>query len=102
MRRRLEDEDRVSAWILTQSTNKKSFFSVVTLQRRSTLEANLHSMEVELESVRVQLEEEAEARLDLERQLSKANQDCLSWKSKYDHECTTHTEEIEELRYVKL
>ena len=60
----------------------------------------MHSVEIELESVRVQLEEEAEARLDLERQLSKANQDCLSWKSKYDHACTSHTEEIEELRYV--
>ena len=58
----------------------------------------MHSVEIELESVRVQLEEEAEARLDLERQLSKANQDCLSWKSKYDHQCTAHTEEVEELR----
>ena len=55
-------------------------------------------MEIELESVRVQLEEEAEARLDLERQLSKANQDVLTWKSKYDHECAAHTEEVEELR----
>jgi len=76
LRRRFEDEER----------------------RRSTLESNLHSVEIELESVRVQLEEEAEARLDLERQLSKANQDCLSWKSKYDHQCTAHTEEVEELR----
>lgn len=58
-------------------------------------------MEIELESVRVQLEEEAEARLDLERQLSKANQDCLSWKSKYDQTCLSHTEEIEEIRYFK-
>ncbi|EFX65159.1 paramyosin, long form-like [Daphnia pulex] len=76
LRRRFEDEER----------------------RRSTLEGSLHSVEIELESVRVQLEEEAEARLDLERQLSKANQDCLSWKSKYDHACTSHTEEIEEIR----
>ncbi|KAK4017102.1 paramyosin, long form [Daphnia magna] len=76
LRRRFEDEER----------------------RRSTLEGNLHSVEIELESVRVQLEEEAEARLDLERQLSKANQDCLSWKSKYDQTCLSHTEEIEEIR----
>lgn len=53
---------------------------------------------MELESVRVQLEEEAEARLDLERQLSKANQDSLTWKSKYESECSARTEEIEELR----
>ena len=67
-------------------------------QRRSSLETSLHSLEVELESVRVQLEEEAEARLDLERQLSKANQDSMTWKSKYEHECTARTEEVEEMR----
>ncbi len=74
------------------------FFSSDDNQRRSTLEGNLHSVEIELESVRVQLEEEAEARLDLERQLSKANQDAMTWKSKYDHECAARTEEVEELR----
>lgn len=41
-------------------------------RRRSLLEANLHQVEIELESVRVQLEEESEARLDLERQLVKS------------------------------
>lgn len=55
-------------------------------------------MEVELESVRVQLEEEAEARLDLERQLVKANGDAQSWKSKYETEVNAHIEEVEELR----
>ncbi|EFX68388.1 hypothetical protein DAPPUDRAFT_114594 [Daphnia pulex] len=63
---------------------QKKFISVL-LKRRSPLEGNLHSVEIELESIRVQLEEEAEACLDLERQLSKVNQDCLSWKSKYEH-----------------
>lgn len=41
-------------------------------RRRSLLEANLHQVEIELESVRIQLEEESEARLDLERQLVKS------------------------------
>lgn len=41
-------------------------------RRRSLLEANLHQVEVELESIRIQLEEESEARLDLERQLVKS------------------------------
>lgn len=68
------------------------------LQRRSLLEANLHSVEVELESVRVQLEEESEARLDLERQLIKANGESQAWKSKYDSEASARAEEIEELR----
>lgn len=55
-------------------------------------------MEVELESVRVQLEEESEARLDLERQLIKANGESLAWKSKYDSEAAARAEEVEELR----
>lgn len=62
------------------------------------LEASLHQVETELESVRVQLEEESEARLDLERQLVKANGDAQTWKSKYDSEATARAEEVEELR----
>ena len=67
-------------------------------QRRSSLESTLHSIEVELESVRVQLEEECEARLDLERQVSKANSDALNWKSKFESESAAHSEEVEEMR----
>lgn len=72
------------------------------MQRRSSLEASLHQVEVELESVRVQLEEEAEARLDLERQLVKANGDAATWKSKYDSEAAARQEEVEEIRYVPV
>lgn len=64
------------------------------------MEASLHQVEVELESVRVQLEEEAEARLDLERQLVKTSSDCLTWKSKYESEAAARTEEVEEIRLV--
>lgn len=70
----------------------------MNFQRRSLLEANLHQVETELESVRVQLEEESEARLDLERQLVKANGDVQTWKSKYDGEAAARAEEVEELR----
>ena len=62
------------------------------------MESNLHQVETELESVRVQLEEESEARLDLERQLVKANGDVQTWKSKYDGEAAARAEEVEELR----
>lgn len=55
-------------------------------------------MEVELESIRVQLEEESEARLDLERQLVRANGEATTWKSKYETESSARAEEIEELR----
>lgn len=58
-------------------------------------------MEVELESLKVQLEEESEARIELERQLQKANSDAAAWKSKYDAEVIAHADECEEMRYEK-
>jgi hypothetical protein len=56
-------------------------------------------LEVELESLKVQLDEECEARLELERQLTKANGDAAAWKSKYEAELQAHADEVEELRY---
>ena len=55
-------------------------------------------METELESIRRQLEEESEARLDLERQLVKAKADADNWRVKYENEALARAEEIEELR----
>lgn len=55
-------------------------------------------MEIELESVRVQLEEETEARLDLERQLTRANGEAQTWRSKYEGEAAARAEEVEEIR----
>lgn len=46
----------------------------------------------------MQLEEESEARLDLERQLVKANGECAHWRSKYEAESAARAEEIEEIR----
>ncbi len=54
---------------------------------------------MELESLKVQLDEESEARLELERQLTKANGDAAAWKSKYEAELQAHADEVEELRY---
>lgn len=51
-----------------------------------------------MESVRVQLEEESEARLDLERQLVKANGEVQHWRSKFEAEASARAEEIEEIR----
>lgn len=51
-------------------------------------------VEVELESVRVQLEEESEARLDIERQLVKANGEVSVWRSKYETEANARAEEV--------
>lgn len=58
----------------------------------------MHQVEIELESVRVQLEEETEARLDLERQLTRANGEAQGWRSKYEGEAAARAEEVEEIR----
>lgn len=55
-------------------------------------------VEIDLESVRVQLEEESEARLDLERQLVKSNGEVQHWRSKFEAEAAARAEEIEEIR----
>lgn len=75
-RRRLEDEER----------------------RRVSFEQQIHTLEMELESIKVQLDEESEIRLDVERQLSKVTGDAAGWKSKYETECMAHADEVEELR----
>lgn len=54
-------------------------------------------VEIELESVRVQLEEESEARLDLERQLVKANGEVSIWRSKYETEANARAEEVRKM-----
>lgn len=61
---------------------------------------NCQQVESELESVRIQLEEESEARLDIERQLVKANGEVQVWRSKYETEANARAEEvIEEKKY---
>lgn len=46
----------------------------------------------------MQLEEESEARLDLERQLVRSNGELQHWKSKFEAEAAARAEEIEEIR----
>lgn len=74
--------------------------SMSTLSKNTikTLICLILQVEIDLESVRVQLEEESEARLDLERQLVKSNGEVAQWRSKYESEASARAEEIEELR----
>lgn len=54
------------------------------------------SVEHDLDSFREQLEEEQEAKADLQRQLSKANAEVQLWRSKYESEGLARLEELEE------
>lgn len=58
------------------------------------------SVEHDLDSFREQLEEEQEAKADLQRQLSKANAEVQLWRSKYESEGLARLEELEESKYV--
>jgi hypothetical protein len=46
------------------------------------------------------VEEEAEGKADIQRQLSKANAEAQLWRSKYESEGVARAEELEEAKYV--
>lgn len=58
----------------------------------------MRSYEHECQSLREQMEEEAEGKSDLQRQLSKAYAEVQQWRAKYDGEGVSRMEEIEEAR----
>jgi hypothetical protein len=57
-------------------------------------------LEHDLDNLREQVEEEAEGKADIQRQLSKANAEAQLWRSKYESEGVARAEELEEAKYV--
>lgn len=66
------------------------------------MQAQLHQVQLELDSVRQALDEESAARSEAEHKLSLANTEISQWKSKFDAEVSLHHEEVEDLRSVFL
>lgn len=64
------------------------------------MQAQLHQVQLELDSVRQALDEESSARSEAEHKLSLANTEISQWKSKFDAEVSLHHEEVEDLRSV--
>ncbi|EJW70042.1 hypothetical protein WUBG_19053, partial [Wuchereria bancrofti] len=60
---------------------------------RSQLQAQLHQVQLELDSVRTALDEESAARAEAEHKLALANTEITQWKSKFDAEVALHHEE---------
>ena len=56
-------------------------------------------MNADLDGVRETLEEEQESKAELQRLLSKANNEAQQWRSKYENEGANKAEELEEARY---
>lgn len=69
---------------------------ILVNQERATAMGKYRSVEHDLDSFREQLEEEQEAKADLQRQLSKANAEVQLWRSKYESEGLARLEELEE------
>ena len=65
-------------------------------QARQKLQSEMRNMHSDLDGIREQLEEEQEARSDLQRALSKANTEAQQWRAKYESEGTSRAEELEE------
>lgn len=53
-------------------------------------------MHADMDAVREQLEEEQESKSDVQRQLSKANNEIQQWRSKFESEGANRTEELED------
>jgi len=58
--------------------------------------AQLRALESEKDSLRDHLEEEAEAKAELQRLLSKSNNECQQWRAKFESEGLGKMEEYEE------
>lgn len=69
-------------------------------RERAVLLGKFRNLEHDIDGIREQLEEEAEAKADLQRQLSKANAESQMWRQKYETEGVARAEELEESKYV--
>ena len=56
------------------------------------------NLEHDLDGLREAQEEEAEAKIDLQRQLSKTNAELQMWRSKYESEGVARAEELEDAK----
>ncbi|XP_037042171.1 myosin heavy chain, muscle isoform X14 [Bradysia coprophila] len=67
-------------------------------RERATLLGKFRNLEHDLDNLREQVEEEAEGKADLQRQLSKANAESQVWRSKYESDGVARSEELEEAK----
>ena len=58
----------------------------------------MSNYQLECQQIREQLEDEQEAKSEVQRQLSKANAETQQWRAKYEGEGLLRAEELEEQR----
>lgn len=52
------------------------------------------------DSLKEQLEEEQESKLELQRLVSKLNSDVTLWRSRHEADSIQHSDELEEAKYI--
>lgn len=67
-------------------------------QERATLLGKYRNLEHDIDGLREQLEEESEAKADLQRLYGKAHNEAQMWRSKYETEGVARAEELEAAR----
>jgi myosin heavy chain 6/7 len=85
-------KDRTS--LTTQLEDAKRLADAETRERINLL-GKMRNLQHELEVIKDHLEEEFEAKHEVERQLSKAFADIQLWKNRYEHEGVARADEIE-------
>lgn len=85
----------------TVRPGKSLFFTSFSLrvhQAKNALAHALQSSRHDCDLMREQLEEEQEARSELQRALSHANTEVAQWRTKYETDAIQRTEELEEAK----
>lgn len=64
------------------------------------MQSENRNLNADLDSLREQFEEEQESKADVQRQLSKSNNEVQMWRSKCESGGGASTEAVEEMRYM--
>uniref|UniRef100_A0A1Q3G4C2 Putative myosin class i heavy chain n=1 Tax=Culex tarsalis TaxID=7177 RepID=A0A1Q3G4C2_CULTA len=83
---------------LTQQLEDTKRLADEESRERATLLGKFRNLEHDLDNLREQVEEEAEGKGDIQRQLSKTNAEAQLWRTKYESEGVTRAEELEEAK----
>ncbi|KAG7174239.1 Myosin heavy chain, muscle-like 14 [Homarus americanus] len=89
----LEDTKKV-----VDEESRASEALICTTSERGTILGKFRNLEHDIGGLREQLDDEGEAKANVQRQLSKANAEALMWRSKYESEGVARTEELEAAR----
>lgn len=77
---------------------KEISFSLFTVQAKLDSHSKMKQAEMELQNLQETLEEEQEAKADVQKQLSAAKADAAQWRSRMENEAAPRIEELEEAK----